>query len=117
MKHQASADRTTLGHAIVRRIGDLFGLDVGDDIDLDQNFVQARGFALGGYDFDSLDLVDIMVRLEDELDVPLLDADDTERLASIGALAAYALDHGPAEAIAAFTQEWAPPSVTGATTK
>lgn len=116
MKHQASVDPAALGHAIVRRIGDLFGLDVRDDLDLDQHFVQARGFTLGGYDFDSLDLVDIIVRLEDELGVPLLDAEDTERLASIGALAAYALEHGQADAIATFVQEWAPPSVADAAT-
>jgi acyl carrier protein len=93
--------------ALVGRVVQLFGLTV--DIDVvegDAEFMGDDVLSIGGHTFDSMDLLEILVTLEDELGVALIDDIDLDGLGTLRSFAERAGTQSPPEQLAAFVQRW-----------
>jgi acyl carrier protein len=93
--------------ALVGRVVQLFGLTVhADRIDADAAFIGQDAVSIGGHELDSMDLLEILVTLEDELGVELIDDIDVDQLSTLRAFAEHAGRAAPAEALADFVDRW-----------
>lgn len=99
--------------ALVGRVVQLFGLtvDIGT-VHADAGFIGEEVISIGGHDFDSMDLLEMLVTLEDELGVALIDDVDVDRLGTLRAFAEHAGRHTPPERLAEFVERWAIDGVT-----
>ncbi len=76
--------------AIVGRISSLFDVPINEgEVDYGAQFIEDNGFVVGDSSFDSIDLVEVLVTLEEELGVSLLDGSDDLSSMSIGEFARY----------------------------
>lgn len=72
-----------IARAIRARVAVLFELELGDaEWPIDHDYMDAA-VTLGDHELDSLDLVEVMMVLEDELDVRLIDAEEMRELSSL----------------------------------
>ncbi len=93
--------------ALVGRVVQLFGLTVDVDvIEADAEFMGDDVISIGGHTFDSMDLLEILVTLEDELGVPIIEEIDVDELGTLRAFAERAGQQSPHEQLAAFVQRW-----------
>jgi acyl carrier protein len=94
--------------AIVRRVCTHLGHEPAPDevIDHDASFFAPEGFALGDRELDSVDFVEMIVAIEDDLGVSILDAADVENIDSIQKLAAFAEASADTTRLNAFCEQW-----------
>lgn len=98
-------DDGALRAAIVKRVSKHVGREIDPgDVDYSQSFL--GGARVGGHTLDSLELVEIVTTLEDELDVPILDAKEIEEVDTIDKLAGHIGSEAPKERVESFTKQW-----------
>ncbi|MFL5911046.1 MAG: acyl carrier protein [Gaiellaceae bacterium] len=100
--------QTRLEAAIVRRVCVHLGHEPapGEAIDHEASFFAADGFRLGDRELDSIDFVEMIVAIEDDLGVSILDAADVENIDSIQKLAAFAEASAATTRLNAFCEQW-----------
>ena len=89
-----SSDR--VARRIASRAETLFGVSIdAGQIDIDEGFLDVSGFQIGGTAFDSINLVELMVTLEDEAGANILDFDDVEQINTLRKLASHLIATSP----------------------
>jgi acyl carrier protein len=92
--------------AIVRRLAHRFSADVRVDlVDRDRDLFSETGFALDGHELDSLDLVEAIGTLEQELGVAVLD-EDLEQVDTINRLAQSVTQRADVSVLQRFCKRW-----------
>lgn len=94
-----------LQRAIVNRLGEHWPTEV-NDVDCDASFLEPSGFCFGSHIFDSLDIVEMIVLLEVDFNVPLISASDPSKYDSIAKLSAYIDVRADDGLIGQFVQRW-----------
>lgn len=95
-----------LAVAIRNRVGTLFDAEPAEaDWPLDRDFA-ADPIIFGDHALDSLDLIEVMMVLEEELNVQLLDSDDVQRLSSLLGVASEIARNADQERLADFCTRW-----------
>jgi hypothetical protein len=93
--------------AVVRRACVMFGVDSGSVvIDTTRNFFSLDGFELGDHAFDSMDLVELLITLGDELDIPLIELTEDGDAHTLADVAAIIAASASTEVVAAFCARW-----------
>lgn len=90
---------------------DALGVDRGRapvHVDLDLDLGGDERVELGGRVVDSLAFVQWMVRLEEQLDVGIVDFADSDRARTLGQLATTVLQDADPSRVRAFCERWAP---------
>lgn len=111
MKVQARGDpgdstQRDLVAALVRCLGDHFSIDL-DPAGVDPNatFLENHSIVIEGNPLDSLDLVDALVSLEDQLQVRLTDG-DLQKLDTFNRLASAILKASKPDSLEEFCGRW-----------
>ncbi len=98
-----------IARAIRARVASLFEMELGDaEWPVDHDYVTAP-VMLGDHALDSLDLVEVMMVLEDELDVRLIDAEEMRELTSLTSVGVALEARADAERLADFCERWGDP--------
>jgi acyl carrier protein len=99
-------DQDTIATALVARLSRHFSRDAAPDtVDRDMSFFATGGFAIDGHVLDSLDLVEAVGVLEEELKLDLLDQ-DLEHLDTINRLAEFVATQGDGSVVEDFCGRW-----------
>jgi hypothetical protein len=106
---EVASDR--LAQAIVTRAAGLFSVaNKFDPAVLDLQLLGGEAIEIGGHVLDSLDFVELMVALQEDLDVSLLDIEDMEQVGTLRGLAQLIVESGPTARLAEFCERWDPSS-------
>lgn len=100
-------DVDAVAFAIIRRIGDLLTIEVEPgEVDLYRSLVSADGFSIGHYEFDSLDVVNVFVALEEDLGVKLLDSGGRTDTDTLEKLSRFVLETADPRRLVDFSSRW-----------
>lgn len=99
-------EQSDVAEAILRRLAQHFNIELAvDTVNLDQSLFSDAGVSLGGNELDSLDLVEAIATLEENLRVSLLDQ-DIATLDTINLLAAFVVRNAEPSVVVAFCGAW-----------
>lgn len=102
----------SIGRAIVRHAATALKVpEALGDFDIDAGFFTEEGFAIGGHPLDSMDLMEVITMIEDDLQVPLLDSGTIDDIASIRRLSELIRSVTPAQSVQRYVEQW---SIAGA---
>ena len=91
--------------AIVNRLSRQIGRSIEPgEVDYSASFLDGP---VGGHTLDSLGLVELVTTLEEELDAPILDAEEIEDVDTLDKLARHIGATATADRVASFVQQWA----------
>jgi len=97
-----------LQHAIVNRIARALSADISaDDVNLDAPLFEEGLVRIGAHEFDSLELAEAVITLEDDLGISFLDAatiDDAPL--SVTSLSLFVLAEAEPPTVEGFIQRW-----------
>lgn len=101
-------DRVTLERALVQRICAQVAYEPGPGVSIDRgaSFFSADGFHIGEYQFDSMDLVEMMLTLEDEFEISIVEGTDLEDIDTIEKLSSFIAASAPDGRVAKFCRSW-----------
>lgn len=96
--------------ALIARAAALFEITLDPrQVDRKLSLFAEEGFRLGGYEFDSMDLAQMMVAFEEDLQIPILDeAVDLTDIATLDKLASVLLERADPERLKEFCLTWLP---------
>lgn len=101
------SDQATVARSIVNRLARHFSVTLTvSSVNLDESLFSEHGFSLGERGLDSLDLVEAIAVLEEELQIVLLDQ-DLARLDTINLVSQFVLVNAKEESVTAFCERWA----------
>jgi acyl carrier protein len=95
--------------ALVRRH---FGLGEEVLVDPERSFFSSDAVSVGDRSLDSIDLVELLVTVEEETDVPVIDMVDREGIDSLRGVAAALVREADAATIEGFCTQWRSEPVT-----
>lgn len=90
------------------RIAALFGVPPGTlDWPADRNFLQET-ISADGRELDSLDLVEMLTAIEDDLEVSLLDVNDVDEVSTLSEVASLLVGTADPARLDTFIERWTP---------
>jgi acyl carrier protein len=98
----------TLEDALVLRICAHLAYDPGPDMAIEHrtSFFSVDGFRIGDYELNSMDLVEMILTLEEEFEVPILEGNDIADVDTIEKLSAYIASNAPDGRVEEFCRTW-----------
>jgi acyl carrier protein len=94
--------------AIAARAARLFGLSDPGSVDVEATVSDPEALVLGDRLLDSMDLVELLLVIEEDLAVPMVELIEEANADTLAAVAGVALAHAPAGSCARFCDRWRP---------
>jgi acyl carrier protein len=100
-----------LERAIACSLADRWSADP-DVVDCDASFFDPMGFSIGDHIFSSLEIVEMMIALEVEFEVPIIIAGDPTEFESVAKLSTFIGERVEHSTASRFVERWPPLSAS-----
>ncbi|MFL5913887.1 MAG: acyl carrier protein [Gaiellaceae bacterium] len=101
-------DTLTLEGALVQRICARLAYEPGpgEKIDPARSFFSVDGFRIGEFELNSMDLVEMIVTLEEDFEIPILESNDLREIDTIEKLSTFIASNASASRVEGFCKTW-----------
>jgi acyl carrier protein len=101
-------DTLTLEGALVQRICAQLAYEPGpgETIDPGTSFFSVEGFRIGKFELNSMDLVEMIVTLEEEFEIPILEGRDIREIDTIEKLSRFIASNASDGRVEEFCKRW-----------